>query len=118
MTYSLLINFYLFLSSFKIIYGLLSIAYFFCLFVVLAILGSPASGIQNTIGSVGTGQQNATSLSNPNPIDPSSMQRAYAALGLPYLNQPQTQLQPQVSGQQPAQPQTHQQMRTLNPLGK
>ncbi|XP_036266107.1 CREB-binding protein isoform X2 [Pipistrellus kuhlii] len=81
------------------------------------ILGSPASGIQNTIGSVGTGQQNATSLSNPNPIDPSSMQRAYAALGLPYLNQPQTQLQPQVSGQQPTQPQTHQQMRTLNPLG-
>lgn len=81
------------------------------------ILGSPASGIQNTIGSVGTGQQNATSLSNPNPIDPSSMQRAYAALGLPYLNQPQTQLQPQVPGQQPAQPQTHQQMRTLNPLG-
>uniref|UniRef100_A0A8C9K3X3 histone acetyltransferase n=1 Tax=Panthera tigris altaica TaxID=74533 RepID=A0A8C9K3X3_PANTA len=82
-----------------------------------AILGSPASGIQNTIGSVGTGQQNAASLSNPNPIDPSSMQRAYAALGLPYLNQPQTQLQPQVPGQQPAQPQSHQQMRTLNPLG-
>ncbi|VFV27338.1 low quality protein: creb-binding [Lynx pardinus] len=81
------------------------------------ILGSPASGIQNTIGSVGTGQQNAASLSNPNPIDPSSMQRAYAALGLPYLNQPQTQLQPQVPGQQPAQPQSHQQMRTLNPLG-
>uniref|UniRef100_A0A452T4C7 histone acetyltransferase n=1 Tax=Ursus maritimus TaxID=29073 RepID=A0A452T4C7_URSMA len=81
------------------------------------ILGSPASGIQNTIGSVGTGQQNAASLSNPNPIDPSSMQRAYAALGLPYLNQPQTQLQPQVPGQQPAQPPTHQQMRTLNPLG-
>ncbi|CAO2641976.1 Histone lysine acetyltransferase CREBBP [Lemmus lemmus] len=81
------------------------------------ILGSPASGIQNTIGSVGAGQQNATSLSNPNPIDPSSMQRAYAALGLPYMNQPQTQLQPQVPGQQPAQPPAHQQMRTLNALG-
>lgn len=89
-----------------------------CLFVLLAILGSPASGIQNTIGSVGAGQQNATSLSNPNPIDPSSMQRAYAALGLPYMNQPQTQLQPQVPGQQPAQPPAHQQMRTLNALGK
>lgn len=89
-----------------------------CLFVVLAILGSPASGIQNTIGSVGAGQQNATSLSNPNPIDPSSMQRAYAALGLPYMNQPQTQLQPQVPGQQAAQPPAHQQMRTLNALGK
>ncbi|KAM6155681.1 ubiquitin carboxyl-terminal hydrolase 7-like [Rhynchocyon petersi] len=83
-----------------------------------AILGSPASGIQNTIGSVGTGQQNATSLNNPNPIDPSSMQRAYATLVLPYMNQTQTQLQPQVPGQQPAQPQTHQQMRTINPLVK
>uniref|UniRef100_A0A8C0BUN6 histone acetyltransferase n=1 Tax=Buteo japonicus TaxID=224669 RepID=A0A8C0BUN6_9AVES len=68
------------------------------------LLGSPAGGIQNSIGSVGTGQQNTPSLSNPNPIDPSSMQRAYAALGLPYGNQPQTQLQPQVQGQQPAQP--------------
>uniref|UniRef100_A0A8C4V114 histone acetyltransferase n=1 Tax=Falco tinnunculus TaxID=100819 RepID=A0A8C4V114_FALTI len=64
------------------------------------LLGSPAGGIQNSIGSVGTGQQNTPSLSNPNPIDPSSMQRAYAALGLPYGNQPQTQLQPQVQGQQ------------------
>ncbi|XP_037363535.1 CREB-binding protein-like [Talpa occidentalis] len=43
------------------------------------------------------------------------MQRASTALGLPYLNQ--TQPQPQVPGQQPAQPQTHQQMRTLNPSG-
>uniref|UniRef100_A0A8C0UCN8 histone acetyltransferase n=1 Tax=Cyanistes caeruleus TaxID=156563 RepID=A0A8C0UCN8_CYACU len=81
------------------------------------LLGSPAGGIQNSIGSVGTGQQNTPSLSNPNPIDPSSMQRAYAALGLPYGNQPQTQLQPQVQGQQPAQPQAHQQMRTINALG-
>ncbi|XP_009977030.1 PREDICTED: CREB-binding protein [Tauraco erythrolophus] len=81
------------------------------------LLGSPAGGIQNSIGSVGTGQQNTPSLSNPNPIDPSSMQRAYAALGLPYGNQPPTQLQPQVQGQQPAQPQAHQQMRTINALG-
>ncbi|XP_073218873.1 CREB-binding protein isoform X1 [Lepidochelys kempii] len=81
------------------------------------LLGSPAGGMQNSIGSVGTGQQTTPSLSNPNPIDPSSMQRAYAALGLPYGNQPQTQLQPQVQGQQPAQPQAHQQMRTINPLG-
>uniref|UniRef100_A0A8B9TY50 histone acetyltransferase n=1 Tax=Anas platyrhynchos TaxID=8839 RepID=A0A8B9TY50_ANAPL len=72
------------------------------------LLGSPAGGMQNSIGSVGTGQQNNPSLSNPNPIDPSSMQRAYAALGLPYGNQPQTQLQPQVQGQQAAQPQAHQ----------
>ncbi|XP_066496468.1 CREB-binding protein isoform X2 [Tiliqua scincoides] len=80
------------------------------------LLGSPASGIQNSLAS-GTGQPATPSLSNPNPIDPSSMQRAYAALGLPYGNQPQAPLQPQVQGQQPAQPQTHQQMRTINAPG-
>lgn len=90
----------------------------FSIILFIALLGSPAGGMQNSIGSVGTGQQNNPSLSNPNPIDPSSMQRAYAALGLPYGNQPQTQLQPQVQGQQPAQPQAHQQMRTINALGR
>nr|XP_056722144.1 CREB-binding protein [Euleptes europaea] len=80
------------------------------------LLGSPGNGIQNSVAS-GTSQPTAPSLSNPNPIDPSSMQRAYAALGLPYGNQPQAPLQPQVQGQQTAQPQTHQQMRTINALG-
>lgn len=92
--------------------------FFFIFLFSVALLGSPAGGIQNSIGSVGTGQQSTPALSNPNPIDPSSMQRAYAALGLPYGNQPQTQLQPQVQGQQPAQPQAHQQMRTINALGR
>ncbi|XP_005990725.1 CREB-binding protein isoform X1 [Latimeria chalumnae] len=81
------------------------------------LLGVPSSGIQNPIGTVGTGQQSTPSLSSTNSIDPSSMQRAYAALGLPYGNQSQAQLQPQVQGQQPPQPQTHQQMRTMNALG-
>ncbi|XP_054851463.1 CREB-binding protein isoform X2 [Eublepharis macularius] len=80
------------------------------------LLGSPGNGIQNSVAS-GASQPTTPSLSNPNPIDPSSMQRAYAALGLPYGNQPQTPLQPQVQGQQTAQPQTHQQMRTINALG-
>ncbi|XP_048348809.1 CREB-binding protein isoform X2 [Sphaerodactylus townsendi] len=80
------------------------------------LLGSPGNGIQSSVAS-GTSQPTAPSLSNPNPIDPSSMQRAYAALGLPYSNQPQASLQPQVQGQQTAQPQTHQQMRTINALG-
>lgn len=83
----------------------------------LALLGSPAGGIQNSVAS-GTGQPLTPSLTNPNPIDPSSMQRAYAALGLPYGNQPQAPLQPQVPGQQPTPPQTHQQMRTISALGK
>ncbi|KAG8145907.1 hypothetical protein E2320_012341 [Naja naja] len=80
------------------------------------LLGSPAGGIQNSVAS-GTGQPITPSLTNPNPIDPSSMQRAYAALGLPYGNQPQAALQPQVPGQQPTPPQTHQQMRTISALG-
>ncbi|XP_015264328.1 PREDICTED: CREB-binding protein-like, partial [Gekko japonicus] len=80
------------------------------------LLGSPGNGLQSSVAS-GTSQPTAPPLSNPNPIDPSSMQRAYAALGLPYGNQPQAALQPQVQGQPTAQPQTHQQMRTINALG-
>ncbi|KAG8433240.1 hypothetical protein GDO86_017500 [Hymenochirus boettgeri] len=72
---------------------------------------SLSSGVQNPIGTSGSGQQTATSLSSPNPIDPSSMQRAYAALGLPYGNQTQG------SGQQPTQTQVHQQIRSMNALG-
>ncbi|XP_077305392.1 CREB-binding protein isoform X1 [Lithobates pipiens] len=75
------------------------------------LLGSPSSGVQNTIGTVGGTQQSAPSLSSPNPIDPSSMQRAYAALGLPYGNQSQG------PGQQPTQTQVHQQIRGLGTLG-
>ncbi|XP_032896548.1 CREB-binding protein isoform X5 [Amblyraja radiata] len=78
------------------------------------LLGSLPSGLPNTVGSVGSSPQGTSS--NSNPIDPSSMQRAYAALGLPYGNQPQAQSQPQVQGQQTAQPQVHQSMRP-NPLG-
>ncbi|KAM4631752.1 CREB-binding protein [Discoglossus pictus] len=73
-------------------------------------LGSPSSGVQNPIGTVGGGQPTTPSLSSPNPIDASSMQRAYAALGLPYGNQSQ------VPGQQPTQTQVHQ-IRNINALG-
>ncbi|XP_071976259.1 CREB-binding protein isoform X1 [Engystomops pustulosus] len=74
------------------------------------ILGSPSSGVQNPIGAGGGTQQTAPSLSSPNPIDPSSMQRAYAALGLPYGNQSQG------PGQQQAQSQVHQQIRGINTM--
>ncbi|XP_075035520.1 CREB-binding protein isoform X4 [Mixophyes fleayi] len=74
------------------------------------LLGSPSSGVQNPIGAVGGNQQTTPSLSSPNPIDPSSMQRAYAALGLPYGNQSQG------PGQQPTQTQVHQQIRGINAL--
>uniref|UniRef100_W5M4A1 histone acetyltransferase n=1 Tax=Lepisosteus oculatus TaxID=7918 RepID=W5M4A1_LEPOC len=80
-------------------------------------LSSPSAGLQNSIGTVGTGQQTTPTINSTTPIDPSSMQRAYAALGLPYGNQPPTQTQPQVPGQQTAQTQPHQQMRPMNTLG-
>ncbi|XP_048847008.1 LOW QUALITY PROTEIN: CREB-binding protein-like [Brienomyrus brachyistius] len=80
-------------------------------------LGSPGTGLQNSIGPVGPGQTSAPTMSGSTPIDPSSMQRAYAALGLPYSNQPPAQSQPQTPGQQTAQAQQHQQMRSISAMG-
>ncbi|XP_077412270.1 CREB binding protein b isoform X2 [Vanacampus margaritifer] len=79
-------------------------------------LGSPGASLQNAISTVGTGQPSAPTInSTATHIDPSSMQRAYAALGLPYGNQSPAQNQ----GQGPAQqnPQGHQQLRNMNALG-
>uniref|UniRef100_A0A8C9V2E3 histone acetyltransferase n=1 Tax=Scleropages formosus TaxID=113540 RepID=A0A8C9V2E3_SCLFO len=70
-------------------------------------LSSRLAGLQNPIGPVGTGQQNPPTINSAASIDPSSMQRAYAALGLPYGNQPPAQ--PQVPGQQNVQTQQQQQ---------
>ncbi|XP_051550123.1 CREB-binding protein-like isoform X2 [Myxocyprinus asiaticus] len=87
-------------------------------------LSSPSASLQTSIGSVGTGQQTAPTLNSSTPIDPSSMQRAYAALGLPYSNQTPTQAQSPAQTQGPGQPtaqtpqtQHQQQMRSLNALG-
>ncbi|MGH0176363.1 UNVERIFIED_CONTAM: hypothetical protein FKN15_072185 [Acipenser sinensis] len=53
---------------------------------------SSAMGLGSALGSVGGGQPNQTSLNPPSQIDPSSIERAYAALGLTYQgNQVQTQ---------------------------
>ncbi|XP_043932430.1 histone acetyltransferase p300 isoform X2 [Protopterus annectens] len=79
------------------------------------LLGSSLVGIGNT-GSVGVGQQNTPSLNPTNQIDPSSIERAYAALGLPYQgNQMQTQTQTQVQNQPSNQP--SQGLRSMNPMG-
>uniref|UniRef100_A0A7N8WN84 histone acetyltransferase n=1 Tax=Mastacembelus armatus TaxID=205130 RepID=A0A7N8WN84_9TELE len=57
-------------------------------------LNSPGTGLQNTISTVGPGQPSATAINSAaTHIDPSSMQRAYAALGLPYGNQSPAQVQ-------------------------
>lgn len=77
-------------------------------------LSSPNAGMQAPLGPVGTSQPAAPAISSGTHIDPSSMQRAYAALGLPYGNQPAAQTQ--VAGQQPTQTQ-QQQMRSMTALG-
>ncbi|KAF0032697.1 hypothetical protein F2P81_014987, partial [Scophthalmus maximus] len=77
-------------------------------------LSSPGAGLQKAISAVGAGQPSATAINSAaTHIDPSSMQRAYAALGLPYGNQSPAQVQG--PGQQ--NPQGHQQLRNMNPLG-
>lgn len=75
------------------------------------------------MSSVGVGQPSPT-INTSTPIDPSSMQRAYAALGLPYSSQATGQSQ-QGPGQQAGaqnsqaqQQQLQQQMRPINALGK
>uniref|UniRef100_A0A452V905 histone acetyltransferase n=1 Tax=Ursus maritimus TaxID=29073 RepID=A0A452V905_URSMA len=61
--------------------------------------GAPV-GLGNT-SSLGVGQQSTPSLSTVSQIDPSSIERAYAALGLPYqVNQMPTQPQVQAKNQQ------------------
>lgn len=90
-----------------------------CLFTPPATLGSPGAGLPNAISTVGPGQPSATAINSAaTPIDPSSMQRAYAALGLPYGNQSPAQVQGQGPAQQtPSGPQHQQQLRNMNALG-
>ncbi|OWK04072.1 hypothetical protein Celaphus_00013764 [Cervus elaphus hippelaphus] len=65
-----------------------------------AILTGTPVGLGNT-SSLGVGQQSTPSLSTVSQIDPSSIERAYAALGLPYqVNQMPTQPQVQAKNQQ------------------
>lgn len=80
-----------------------------------ALLSSPNAALQNSLASVVSG---APSLNTPTPIDPSSMQRAYAALGLPYSNQTPTPGQTPPGGQNATQGQHPQRMRPINALGK
>uniref|UniRef100_A0A671WCM1 histone acetyltransferase n=1 Tax=Sparus aurata TaxID=8175 RepID=A0A671WCM1_SPAAU len=80
-------------------------------------LSSPNTGLQNPMSSVGVGQPSAPTINTSTPIDPSSMQRAYAALGLPYSSQATGQAQTQqasgpaqTAGAQNAQAQQQQQL--------
>lgn len=81
-------------------------------------LSSPGASLQSAISSVGSGQPSATAINSAaTHIDPSSMQRAYAALGLPYGNQSPAQVPGQGPAQLNAQGPQHQQLRSLNALG-
>nr|XP_061778723.1 CREB-binding protein isoform X2 [Nerophis lumbriciformis] len=84
-------------------------------------MSSPNAALQNPMSAVGGGQSSAPSINTSTPIDPSSMQRAYAALGLPYSSQATGHAPPQQTpGSGPptgAQNAQAQQMRTINALG-
>lgn len=92
--------------------------FYFCPLILLtALLNSAGVGLVNSIGSgLPGGQSNNPNLNPPNQIDPSSIERAYAALGLTYQgNQmPQQPSQPNMPTQglqgQPG-------MRALNSMG-
>lgn len=89
-----------------------------CFLILLtALLSSTGVGLVNSIGAgLPGGQSNSPNLNPPNQIDPSSIERAYAALGLTYQgNQiPQQPSQPNMPNQglqgQPG-------MRALNSMG-
>uniref|UniRef100_A0A6Q2YMD2 histone acetyltransferase n=1 Tax=Esox lucius TaxID=8010 RepID=A0A6Q2YMD2_ESOLU len=80
-------------------------------------LSSPNTALQNSLASVVSGPTAAPSLNTSTPIDPSSMQRAYAALGLPYSSQAPTPGQTPPGGQGATQGQHSQQMRPVNAPG-
>ncbi|XP_059904020.1 CREB-binding protein isoform X4 [Gadus macrocephalus] len=86
-------------------------------------LSSPNTGLPNPMSSVGAGQTSTPTINTSTPIDPSSMQRAYAALGLPYSSQTPGQTQAQGAGQTSGATNAHtqqtlpQQLRPINAIG-
>lgn len=68
------------------------------LILLTALVNSAAVGLVNALGpSVPGGQSNTPSLNPPNQIDPSSIERAYAALGLTYQGNQMPQQPPQAN---------------------
>lgn len=86
-------------------------------YVFTALLGSAAAGLGSSLGAVPGSQPTTPNLNPPSQIDPSSIERAYAALGLTYQgNQVQTQTgQPNMSNQGL---QGQAGLRPLNPMGE
>uniref|UniRef100_A0A674BE05 histone acetyltransferase n=1 Tax=Salmo trutta TaxID=8032 RepID=A0A674BE05_SALTR len=73
-----------------------------------SLLSSAAIGLGNSLGAVPGGQPSTPNLTPPSQIDPSSIERAYAALGLTYQGNQMPQQPPQSN--QPG-------MRSLNAMG-
>lgn len=83
-----------------------------------ALLAGAAVGLGNSLGSVGVGQPTTPSINTTSQIDPSSIERAYAALGLTYQGN-QMQPQPAMQNQQSSQSsQGHQSLRSMNAMGR
>lgn len=85
--------------------------------ITTALVNSAGVGLVNSLGSgVPGGQSNTPNLNPPNQIDPSSIERAYAALGLTYQGNQIPQQPPQANMPNqglPGQPG----MRNLNTMG-
>ncbi|XP_037133556.1 histone acetyltransferase p300 isoform X7 [Syngnathus acus] len=81
-----------------------------------SLLGAAAAGLSSSLGSVPGSQPSAPNLNPPSQIDPSSIERAYAALGLTYQgNQIQGQHSQSNMVNQALQGQPG--MRPMNPMG-
>ena len=80
-----------------------------------ALLGGAGPGLGSSLGSVPGGPPSTPNLNPPSQIDPSSIERAYAALGLTYQGNQLPPQGPQGPGQamggQPG-------MRALNSMGE
>uniref|UniRef100_A0A8C7V8C3 histone acetyltransferase n=1 Tax=Oncorhynchus mykiss TaxID=8022 RepID=A0A8C7V8C3_ONCMY len=76
-----------------------------------SLLSSAVVGLGNSLGAVPGGQPSTPNLTPPSQIDPSSIERAYAALGLTYQGNQMPQQPPQSN--LPNQPG----MRSLNAMG-
>ena len=98
--------------------SIFNVVILFLLFSLAILTGAPV-GLGST-SSLGVGQQSTPSLSTVSQIDPSSIERAYAALGLPYqVNQMPTQPQVQAKNQQNQQSgQSPQGMRPMSNMSK
>lgn len=65
---------------------------------ITAVLNSAGMGLVNSLGpGVTGGQANSPNLTPPSQIDPSSIERAYAALGLTYQGNQMAQQPPQAN---------------------